>query len=115
MLPGHTPMLASLAVGEMWYRKGQEKVYVIVAGFAEVLPGSRHDPRAGRRDGRRRSTSPAPKRPGAREERLAATKTDIDYERARIAAESDHPPAGLSARIPNAGARRRSSACATKG
>ena len=39
MLPGHTPLLASLAVGEMWYRKGQEQTYLAVAfGFAEVLP-----------------------------------------------------------------------------
>ena len=39
VLPGHTPMLASLAVGEMWYRKGQEKIYLLLAyGFAEVLP-----------------------------------------------------------------------------
>src|ERR1041385_8760581 len=39
VLPGHTPLLASLAVGEMWYRKGQEKTYLSIAyGFAEVLP-----------------------------------------------------------------------------
>jgi F-type H+-transporting ATPase subunit epsilon len=39
VLPGHTPLLASLAVGEMWYRKGQEKTYLSLAfGFAEVLP-----------------------------------------------------------------------------
>src|SRR3982750_1296440 len=39
VLPGHTPMLASLAVGEMWYRKGQDKTYLSIAfGFAEVLP-----------------------------------------------------------------------------
>jgi F-type H+-transporting ATPase subunit epsilon len=39
VLPGHTPLLASLAVGEMWYRKGQERTYLGVAfGFAEVLP-----------------------------------------------------------------------------
>jgi F-type H+-transporting ATPase subunit epsilon len=39
VLPGHTPMLASLAVGEMWYRKGQEKTYLSLAnGFCEVLP-----------------------------------------------------------------------------
>ena len=39
VLPGHTPMLASLAVGELWYRKGQEKTYLSLAyGFAEVLP-----------------------------------------------------------------------------
>ena len=39
VLPGHTPMLASLSVGELWYRKGQEKTHLAIAfGFAEVLP-----------------------------------------------------------------------------
>ena len=39
VLPGHTPLLAALAVGELWYRKGQEKTYLAIAfGFAEVLP-----------------------------------------------------------------------------
>ena len=27
VLPGHTPLLAALTVGELWYRKGQEKTY----------------------------------------------------------------------------------------
>ena len=39
VLPGHTPLLASLSVGELWYRIGQEKHYLLIAfGFAEVLP-----------------------------------------------------------------------------
>ena len=39
VLPGHTPLLAALQVGEMWYRVGQEKHFLAVAfGFAEVLP-----------------------------------------------------------------------------
>src|SRR5512147_2820640 len=39
VLPGHTPLLASLQVGELWYRVGQEKHYLSIAfGFAEVLP-----------------------------------------------------------------------------
>jgi F-type H+-transporting ATPase subunit epsilon len=39
VLPGHTPLLAALQVGELWYRKGAETFYVSVAfGFAEVLP-----------------------------------------------------------------------------
>src|SRR5215211_1439688 len=39
VLPGHTPLLAALQVGELWYRKGEEKVYLAIAfGFAEVLP-----------------------------------------------------------------------------
>ena len=41
VLPGHTPLLAALAVGELWYRKGATKVYLdITGGFAEVLPDS---------------------------------------------------------------------------
>jgi F-type H+-transporting ATPase subunit epsilon len=39
VLPGHTPLLASLSVGELWYRVGLEKHYLSLAfGFAEVLP-----------------------------------------------------------------------------
>src|SRR5688572_31255384 len=39
VLPGHTPLLATLHVGEMWYRIGQERHYLSIAfGFAEVLP-----------------------------------------------------------------------------
>ena len=39
VLPGHRPMLAALAIGEMWYRKGQEKTFLSLAnGFCEVLP-----------------------------------------------------------------------------
>ena len=39
VLPGHTPLLAALQVGELWYRIGQEKRFLVVAfGFAEVLP-----------------------------------------------------------------------------
>jgi F-type H+-transporting ATPase subunit epsilon len=38
VLPGHAPMLALLAVGQLWYRRGTEKTYVSVAfGVAEVL------------------------------------------------------------------------------
>jgi F-type H+-transporting ATPase subunit epsilon len=39
VLPGHTPLLALLGAGELWYRQGQEKHYLAIAfGFAEVLP-----------------------------------------------------------------------------
>ena len=39
VLPGHMPFLAALSVGELWYRKGQQKTYLSIAyGFAEVLP-----------------------------------------------------------------------------
>jgi F-type H+-transporting ATPase subunit epsilon len=39
ILPGHTPLLTTLKIGVLWYRKGDERRYVAVAyGFAEVLP-----------------------------------------------------------------------------
>src|SRR6266853_2635665 len=39
VLPGHTPLLAVLGAGELWYRQGQEKHYFAIAfGFAEVQP-----------------------------------------------------------------------------
>lgn len=39
VLPGHTPLLVTLQVGELWFRKGEQKTYLAVAfGFAEVLP-----------------------------------------------------------------------------
>ena len=39
VLPGHTPLLAGLRAGELWYRQGQNISYVAVSlGFAEVLP-----------------------------------------------------------------------------
>ena len=39
VLPGHTPLLSTLAVGDLWFRKGRDVVHLSVAGgFAEVLP-----------------------------------------------------------------------------
>src|SRR5712691_12342952 len=39
VLPGHTPLLALLQVGQLWYRHGQEFHYLVIAfGFAEVQP-----------------------------------------------------------------------------
>jgi len=38
--PGHTPLLTTLQVGAIEYRKGKEVFYLAVSwGFAEVLPG----------------------------------------------------------------------------
>ena len=39
VLPGHTPLLVTLQVGEIWFRRGSEKSYLHAAfGFAEILP-----------------------------------------------------------------------------
>ena len=86
VLPGHTPLLASLAVGELWYRVGQEKTYLSIAfGFAEVLPDrvtilARLAERAEDIDVERAEA--ARKRA---EELLAHARPDVDYESARIA------------------------------
>ena len=85
VLPGHTPLLAVLAVGELWYRQGQEKHYVSIAfGFAEVLPDrvtilAQIAEKADEIDLARAEA--AKKRA---EERLARPAVDIDAERARI-------------------------------
>ena len=74
VLPGHTPLLASLKVGEMWYRKGQERTYLGVAfGFVEVLP-DRVTILARAEAARKRA-----------EARLAQQMSDVDYERAQAA------------------------------
>jgi len=84
VLPGHTPLLSMLKVGEMWYRIGQETRYLAVAGgFVEVLPDrvtvlAQIGERAEDIDIARAETA---KRRA--EERLAKA-VDIDIERARI-------------------------------
>ena len=101
VLPGHTPLLASLAVGELWYRKGQEKFYLSLAfGFAEVLPDrvtilARLAERAEDIDVER--AAQARRRA---EERLAQSKSDFDYERARIALTKSIMRLQVSARVP---------------
>jgi F-type H+-transporting ATPase subunit epsilon len=105
VLPGHTPMLASLAVGELWYRKGQEKFYLSIAfGFAEVLPErvtilARLAERAEDIDVER---AEAARRRA--EERLSQSTTDFDYERSRIALTKSLMRLQVSARLPG-GAR----------
>ena len=86
VLPGHTPLLTTLKVGELWYRVGQEKHYLAVAGgFVEVLPDrvtvlAQIAERAQDIDIAR-----AEKAKRRAEERLAKPAPDMDFERARIA------------------------------
>ena len=86
VLPGHTPLLALLGAGELWYRKGAEKDYLHIAyGFAEVQPDrvtilAQIAERAEEID--------LPRAHAARkraEELLARPTVDLDAERARIA------------------------------
>ena len=100
VLPGHTPLLALLQVGELWYRQGQEKHYLSIAfGFAEVQPDrvtilAQIAEQADEIDLARAEA--AKKRA---EERLARPAVDMDFERARIALlKSLDPPAGRESR-----------------
>jgi F-type H+-transporting ATPase subunit epsilon len=101
VLPGHTPLLASLAVGELWYRKGQEKTFLSIAfGFAEVLPDrvtilARLAERAEDIDAER---AEAARRRA--EERLAQPKSDLDYERARVALTKSLARLQVAGRVP---------------
>jgi len=86
VLPGHTPLLATLQVGELWYRQGQEKHYLSIAfGFVEIQPDrvtilaqiaepAAEIDAARAEDARKRA-----------EERLSRPAPDVDFERARIA------------------------------
>jgi F-type H+-transporting ATPase subunit epsilon len=39
VLPGHTPLLATLKQGELWFRIGsQRQTFAVGGGFVEVLP-----------------------------------------------------------------------------
>ena len=86
VLPGHTPLLATLQVGELWYRQGHEKHYLLIAfGFAEVQPDRvtilaqiaepAHEIDLARAEAAKKRA----------EERLAKPMVDMDFERARIA------------------------------
>ena len=86
VLPGHTPLLATLQVGELWYRIGQEKYYLAIAfGFVEVRPDRvtvlaqiAERPQdidvARAQEAKRRA-----------EERVARPDKEMDFERARVA------------------------------
>ena len=86
VLPGHTPLLTTLQVGQLWYRQGQERHYLSIAfGFAEIQPDhvtvlAQIAEKADEIDTTRAEL--AKKRA---EERMAHPTVDIDFERARIA------------------------------
>jgi F-type H+-transporting ATPase subunit epsilon len=90
ILPGHTPLLATLKVGALWYRSGTQTHYLVVAfGFVEVLPDRvtilaqvaerEQDIDVERAERAKRRA----------EERLAAAthtpQSELDFERARVA------------------------------
>ena len=105
VLPGHTPLLTSLAIGELWYRKGQEKVYFSIArGFAEILP-DRVTILAQLAEKAEEIDVPRAEAAKARaQEQLAGQKSDVDFELARVDLMKAITRLQVSARIPT-GAR----------
>lgn len=86
VLPGHTPLLASLAVGELWYRKGQEKTFLSIAfGFSEVLPERVTILAQLAETAEEIDVARAEEARKRAEARLSQVKAEIDYERARVA------------------------------
>ena len=86
VLPGHTPLLALLGAGELWYRQGEQKHYLLIAfGFAEVQPDAVTilAQIAEKADDIDVVRAEAAKRRA--EERLKSPTMDMDFERARIA------------------------------
>jgi F-type H+-transporting ATPase subunit epsilon len=89
VLPGHTPLLAVLGTGELWYRQGpgekDKKYFALAYGFAEIQPD--------RVTILAQIAEPADEIDIARaeaakkraEERIARPTVDMDAERARIA------------------------------
>jgi F-type H+-transporting ATPase subunit epsilon len=86
VLPGHTPMLALLQVGVLWYRKAGEKFYLSVAGgVAEVTADrviilAQIAERAEEIDVDRAQAAKQ-----RAEKRLTSHQRDLDLDRARVA------------------------------
>jgi F-type H+-transporting ATPase subunit epsilon len=85
----------------MWYRKGQEKTFLAIAGgFAEVLPDrvtllATLAERAEEIDPARAESAKQ-----RAEQRLAQPRTEIDYERTRLALQKSIIRLQVSTRIP---------------
>ena len=85
VLPGHTPLLTTLQVGELWFRQGDDRCYVAVAfGFAEILPDrvtilAQIAERAEEIDVDRAEEAARRSR-----DRLTRAPVELDFERARV-------------------------------
>jgi F-type H+-transporting ATPase subunit epsilon len=91
VLPGHTPLLSTLRIGELWYRQGQEKHYLAIAfGFVEVLPDrvtvlAQVGERAQEIDVQRAERAKQRAEQRLTQAQPHLTQIDFDIERARIA------------------------------
>jgi F-type H+-transporting ATPase subunit epsilon len=85
ILPGHTPLLASLQVGELWYRAGDDTHHMAIAfGFVEVRLDRVTILANGAEKAIDIDISRAEAAKVRAEERLSSATADMDIERARI-------------------------------
>ena len=92
VLPGHTPLLTTLDVGEFSFRQGTDTTFVSIAnGFAEVLPDrvtilAEIAERADEIDVGRAEQAEQRARQRMNQSTAGGRLSDVDFERARIAA-----------------------------
>jgi F-type H+-transporting ATPase subunit epsilon len=85
VLPGHTPLLALVGAGELWYRQGQEKEYLALAfGFAEIQPDRVTILAETAEHAHEIDVARAQAAKQRAEQQLASPTFDMDFERARI-------------------------------
>ena len=86
VLPGHTPLLVALKVGELWYRKGEERTFVSFAfGFAEVLPDRVRVLAQVAESANDIDIDRAEAAANRAREKMASSVEDVDFERAQLA------------------------------
>jgi F-type H+-transporting ATPase subunit epsilon len=86
VLPGHTPLLVALKIGELWYRQGEERTFVSVAfGFAEVLPGRVRVLAQVAEIAKDIDIDRAEAAANRAREKMASSVEDVDFERAQLA------------------------------
>jgi F-type H+-transporting ATPase subunit epsilon len=86
VLPGHTPLLAVLGMGDLWYRQGQEKHDLAIAfGFAEVGPDGVTILAQVAETAEEIDVARAEAARKRAEERMSKPAVDMDFERARVA------------------------------
>ena len=99
VLPGHTPLLAVLGAGELWYRQGADRHYLAIAfGFAEIQPDrvtilAQLAERAEEIEVERAEAA------RSRAAKRLEEKSDVDYARARIALMKSMTRLQVSSRI----------------
>jgi F-type H+-transporting ATPase subunit epsilon len=86
VLPGHTPLLAVLGLGDLWYRQGSETHHLAIAfGFAEVQPEAVTILAQVAETAEEIDVARAEAAKRRAEERMQTPAAEMDFERARVA------------------------------